>query len=162
MADDKAEEVDASALTLDTFAGRLNYLFQTVHPRGQRPFSYDHVAESITKERGIDISANYIWMLRSGRRDNPTLRHMEGLAWFFGVSPAFLSDAEEAGRVREQLDKLSTIADSGLQHVAMRGGSVGDNTLDVIHALLDQVRQLTDGMVTGPRVPEKPDRDAKE
>jgi len=137
---------DAQPTSLDTFARRLDYLFKTVHPRGQRPYTYEHVAETITSEQGIDISANYIWMLRSGRRDNPTLRHLEGLARFFGVSPAFLSDANEAERVRAQLDKLSDLAASGAEHVALRGASVDTDTLDVIHSLLDQVRELTDGL----------------
>lgn len=134
------------ASSLETFAGRLDYLFRTVHPQGQRPYSYEHAAEAITRDQGIEISGNYIWMLRSGRRDNPTLRHLEGLARFFGVSPAFLSDQEEAERVRAQLDKISDLAASGLQHVAMRGNSVDESTLDVIHSLLDRVRDLTNGL----------------
>lgn len=149
VANDEAQDQPGSAgddAPLDTFARRLDYLFRTVHPRGQRPYSYDHVAETITRDQGIDISGNYIWMLRSGRRDNPTLRHLEGLARFFGVTPAFLSDAEEAERVRGQLDKLSDLADSGVQHVALRGSSVDENTLDVIHSLLDRARDLTDGL----------------
>lgn len=131
--------------SLETFAGRLDYLFRTVHPRGQRPYSYDYVAEAVTRD-GIEISANYIWMLRSGRRDNPTLRHMEGLARFFGVGPSFLTDSEEAQRLRAQLDKLNELAESGVQHVAMRGSNVDEDTLDVIHSLLDRVRELTDGL----------------
>jgi hypothetical protein len=131
--------------SLSTFAGRLDYLFRTVHPRGQRPYSYDHVAEAVTNE-GIDISGNYIWMLRTGRRDNPTLRHMEGLARFFGVSPAFLSDQVEAERISGQLTKISALAASGVQHVAMRGATVEASTLDAITALLDQVRELTSGL----------------
>jgi len=137
---------DASTAPLDTFARRLDYLFRTVHPRGQRPYSYERVAEAVTRDQGIDISGNYIWMLRSGRRDNPTLKHMEGLARFFGVSPAFLSDAEEAERVRGQLNKLRDLADSGVEHVALRGGTIDENTLDVIHSLLDRVRDLTEGL----------------
>lgn len=130
---------------LDSFRARLDYLFRTVHPKDGKPFTYDFVAESITAN-GIDISANYIWMLRSGRRDNPTLRHIEGLAQFFGVSPAFLSDTDEAEHARAQLDKISDIAASGVQHVGMRGGHVDDTTLDTIHALMQQVLDLTSGL----------------
>jgi transcriptional regulator with XRE-family HTH domain len=139
------EDTAVSPPSLETFAGRLDYLFKTVHPQGQRPYSYDYVAEAVGRE-GVDISGNYIWMLRSGRRDNPTLRHMEGLARFFGVSTAFLTDHAEAERVRNQLDKLNDLASSGVQHVAMRGATVNEETLDVIHGLLDRVRELTDGL----------------
>lgn len=148
------EDGPPSELTspLSTFAGRLDYLFRTVHPRGQRPYSYDYVAEAVTRE-GIDISGNYIWMLRSGRRNNPTLRHMEGLARFFGVSPAFLSDQDEAERVSGQLTKISALAANGVEYVAMRGATVEASTLDAITALLDQVRELTSGL----RVDSPPD-----
>ena len=142
---DDDEVAPEGAAELSTFAGRLDYLFRTVHPRGQRAYSYDHVAEAMSSQ-GIDISGNYIWMLRSGRRNNPTLRHMEGLARFFGVSPAFLSDQDEAERVSGQLTKISELAASGVQHVAMRGASVEASTLDAITALLDQVRELTSGL----------------
>ena len=130
---------------LDSFKARLDYLFRTVHPRSGKPFTHDFVAESITAN-GVDISANYIWMLRTGRRDNPTLRHIEGLAQFFGVSPAFLSDTDEAEHARAQLDKLSDLAASGVQHVSMRGSHVDDTTLDTIHALMQQVLDLTSGL----------------
>lgn len=149
LPDDGAAPVSAS---LETFAARLDYLFRTVHPQGQRPYSYDFVAESVSRA-GIDISGNYIWMLRSGRRDNPTLRHMEGLARFFGVSTSFLTDRDEAERVRGQLDKLHDLAASGVQHVAMRGASVNEDTLETIHTLLDRVRALTEGLrPQGPQV----------
>lgn len=149
MTTDEFDEDDGASSghssVLSSFAGRLDYLFRTVHPRSQRPYSYDFVAEAVSAQ-GIDISGNYIWMLRTGRRDNPTLRHMEGLARFFGVSTAFLSDQDEAERVSGQLTKLSALALSGVEHVAMRGATVEASTLDAITALLDQVRELTSGL----------------
>lgn len=128
---------------LDTFARRLDYLFRTVHPRGRRPYSHEHVAEALASDQGIDISANYIWMLRSGRRDNPRVRHVEGLARFFGVAPGFLLDTAEAERVRAQLSKFSDLAANGTSHLALRAASVDERTLDVIHSLLAQVQDLT-------------------
>lgn len=131
---------------LETFASRLDYLFRTVHPQGQRSATYDRVAEVLASEYGIEISANYIWMLRSGRRDNPTLRHIEGLSKFFGVSPAFLSDQKEADRLRSQLDGIKEVADSGVQHVAMRGSDIDESTVDAIRALLARAQDLTAGL----------------
>ena len=34
------------------------------------------------------ISSTYVWQLRTGRRDNPTQKHLSALGAFFGVSPA--------------------------------------------------------------------------
>jgi hypothetical protein len=67
---------------------RLDHLFRTVHPRGGGPFTPAEVAEAINTAAGEKvISSTYVWQLRTGRRDNPTLRHLSALATFFGVSP---------------------------------------------------------------------------
>lgn len=152
MADD--DRSGEAAEPLDTFARRLNFLFQTVHPRGRRPFSNEHVAEALGREQGIDISANYIWMLRSGRRDNPRVRHVEGLARFFGVPPGFLLDTEEAERVRTQLSAFAELADNGTSHLALRAASVDERTLEAIHSLLAQVQDLTSTL--RPATPQPP------
>lgn len=151
MADDQEPpagggEAESREQPLDTFARRLDFLFRTVHPRGRRPYSNEHVAEALAAEQGIDISANYIWMLRSGRRDNPRVRHVEGLARFFGVQPGFLLDTAEAERVRSQLSAFRDLADNGTSHLALRAASVDERTLDAIHSLLAQVQDLTSSL----------------
>ena len=133
--------------SLQSFAGRLDYLFRTVHPQGQRPPTYDQVAEALTQS-GIDISANYVWMLRTGRRDNPTLRHIEGLARFFGVTPAFLTDADEAERMRPRIDAVKAVADTGVQHVALRGSNLDEESLQALRSLLQRAQTITEGMGT--------------
>lgn len=140
---DEEEPGGEEVQPLDSFARRLDFLFRTVHPRGRRPYSNEHVAESLAREQGIDISANYIWMLRSGRRNNPRVRHVEGLARFFGVAPGSLLDTVEAERVRTQLRAFRDLADNGTSHLAMRAASVDERTLQAIHSLLAQVQDLT-------------------
>lgn len=130
---------------LSTFGGRLNYLFQTVHPRGQRPFTNDHVAQAIADTQNVEISGNYVWMLRAGKRDNPTLRHIEALARFFGVPATFLVDQRQAERVRAELDKVAELADSSIQHIAQRGPN-DSTSLDTLHALLRKVEQATEDL----------------
>lgn len=43
---------------------------------------------------GETISAAYIWGLRTGVKDNPTMRHLQALARFFQVSPAYFFEEE--------------------------------------------------------------------
>lgn len=44
------------------------------------------------------ISATYVWPVKTGRRDNPTYKHVIALARSFGVSPTYFFD--EADRAR--------------------------------------------------------------
>jgi transcriptional regulator with XRE-family HTH domain len=44
--------------------------------------------------RRLSFSSAYLWQLRTGAKDNPTIRHIEALARFFEVSPAHFFDDE--------------------------------------------------------------------
>lgn len=69
-------------------ADRLDRLFQMVHPKDRGPYRPAEVAEAVNQVAGERvISSTYIWQLRTGRRDNPTQKHLSALAAFFGVSP---------------------------------------------------------------------------
>lgn len=81
-----------------TLAEKINWLFETVHPPERGPYSNVEVERALAQRKGgPTISANYLYLLRSGRRDNPTKRNLEALARFFAVDPAYFFD-EEAGR----------------------------------------------------------------
>jgi hypothetical protein len=123
---------------LDTFAKRLDFLFSTLRAESGKPYTHEQVAERIEHNQGISISANYIWMLRNGRRDNPTVRHVEGLARFFGVSMMVLLDQAEAERLRSQLAQYTQARDSGVEHVALRTQGADGSTLDMVRSLLAQ------------------------
>jgi transcriptional regulator with XRE-family HTH domain len=79
------------------FAQRLDHLFRMVHPKDRGPYTPGEVAEAINTAAGDRVvSATYLWLLRTGQRDNPTLRHLLALARFFGVSPVyFLPDGSK-------------------------------------------------------------------
>ena len=71
-------------------ADRLDYLFRTVHPKDRGPYTPAEVAEAVNEAAGERvISSTYVWQLRTGRRDNPTQKHLSALAAFFGVSPMY-------------------------------------------------------------------------
>ena len=69
------------------FAEKLEHLFATVHPRGRRPYSMDEVAVGIAEQGGEPVSASYLWMLRRGQPDNPTIKAVEAIAKFLGCPP---------------------------------------------------------------------------
>jgi len=43
-----------------TLADKLDYLFDTVHPRGRGQYSYAEVAKAIEDRSGPTVSATYI------------------------------------------------------------------------------------------------------
>lgn len=132
-----------------SLAQKLNFLFQTYHPGQSEPFSSRYVAGAITAaahERGdtkYEITHSYISLLRSGERDNPTMKHLEALAAFFGVPVSyFFADDEAAGRIEEQWELLRAMADVGVREVAFRAAGLSPESLETIAEVLRQVRKL--------------------
>ena len=124
-----------------TLADRLNHLFATITPPGRGPYTNQEVAAGI-REAGTEISAQYISLLRRGERDNPTLKHLEALARFFGVPPAYFFDEETTRRVDEELAALAALREAGVRGVALRAAGLSPKGLDAVHAIIEQVRRL--------------------
>lgn len=125
-----------------TLAEKLDYLFRTIRRRGEGEYTFDEVAQALRRQGGPTISATYIWQLRKGLRDNPTKRHIEALAEFFGVSPAYFFDDEAAERVREELGLLATLRDSEVRELAMRAFGLSTESLSAIRGMIERVRKL--------------------
>jgi transcriptional regulator with XRE-family HTH domain len=122
-------------------ADKLNHLFRTVTPGGRRPYSTEEVARSISLS-GVPISASYIWLLRKGHRDNPTLRHVEALAQFFGVPPTYFFDNGAENKVAGDLRLMAALKDTGVQAIALRASGLSAKSLDSITEVIQRVREL--------------------
>jgi len=133
----------------DRLADKLNHLFRQVRPRGGQEYSNEQVASAISTT-GVTISQSYIWQLRKAKKDNPTMRHLQALADFFGVPAAYFFDDDVEGRVNEQLaslraeqDRLTQLANSSdVQLMAMRAGELSPKGRRQVMELLDVVYQL--------------------
>jgi transcriptional regulator with XRE-family HTH domain len=125
-----------------TLAEKLNHLFETVHPPGRPEFSSEDVAEGIRVRGGPTISATYIWQLRKGLRDNPTKKHLEALAEYFGVTPAYFFDEEAAERIEAELELLAALRDAPVRHIALRASGLSPQSLRAIAEMIDRVREL--------------------
>lgn len=91
-----------------TFADKLTRLFEILHPAGGRPLSTRELAARV-KEHGGRISAGYISDLRTGKKTNPTMEHIVGIAAAFGVPAGYFIDKEIAERVDAELDRLEEL-----------------------------------------------------
>jgi len=139
---------DSTASPKRTLADKLNHLFRTVVPVGRGPYTTEEVAQAITAT-GVSISGSYIWLLRKGQRDNPTLRHLEAVAKFFGVPPAYFFDEATAAGVDEELGLLVALRDAGVQNVALRASGLSPESLHSIAEMIQRVREL-EGLPTDP------------
>jgi transcriptional regulator with XRE-family HTH domain len=119
-----------------SIAGKLDRLFREA---GRAEPSYMAIAEAIRAQQGVPISHTYIWQLRTGRRDNPTVQHLTALATFFGVPVSYFLDDEQTRRVDAQLDLLRTIRDAGVTEIALRAADVSPRGRETISELIRKV-----------------------
>ena len=122
-----------------SIAEKLDRLFRQARPADQAEPSYMAVAEAIRGEQGVPISHTYIWQLRTGRRDNPTVAHLTALATYFGVPVAYFLDDEQSRRVDAQLELLRTIRDAGVTQIALRAADVSPRGRETINELIRKV-----------------------
>ncbi|MCX5340304.1 helix-turn-helix domain-containing protein [Streptomyces sp. NPDC058409] len=125
-----------------TLASKLDYLFETVRPRGRAAYTHEEVATEIAKRGGPTVSASYIWSLRTGKKDNPTMRHLEALADFFGVPPSYFFSAEDSERVESELALLTAFRDAEVRGVALRSSGLSSETLQTIRGFVERARAL--------------------
>ncbi len=124
-----------------SFAEKLEGLFHSVTgPRGE--YTLDEVAAGIRDSGGPTISASYIWQLRKGIKDNPTKKHMEALADFFGVPVAYFHDDDAAARIEAELETLTALRDAGVRRVALRAAGLSPQSLAAIASIIESARQV--------------------
>jgi len=124
-------------------ADRLDHLFRTVHPKDRGPYTPAEVAAAVNAAAGGRvISSTYIWQLRTGRRDNPTQRHLSALAAFFGVSPLYLFDEAEADRGAVPPELAAALHDDDLRVMTLRAAGLSERALRAIRDMIESARAV--------------------
>jgi transcriptional regulator with XRE-family HTH domain len=124
-------------------ADRLDYLFRTVHPKDRGPYTPAEVAEAINVTAGERvISSTYIWQLRTGRRDNPTHKHLSALAAFFGVSPVYFFQQAEADRSAVPPELAAALKNGDVRDMALRAAGLSDRALRAIRDMIENARAV--------------------
>ena len=113
----------------------------------------DEVAAAIAAKGYEHVSAGYIWALRRGERDNPTIKTVEALADFFGVPPGYFLDNDEelVQRVDSQLGLLTKIRDAGIENLAMRAAELSPESREAVARLIDAMAHMIDTVATNRR-----------
>jgi transcriptional regulator with XRE-family HTH domain len=133
---------DASSSSDRTLAAKVDHLFRTVRPRNGKEYSFEEVAETLRAGGGPTISATYLWQLRKGLRDNPTRRHLEALAGFFGVPPAYFFDASTTSQVDAELALLAALRDASVRQIALRASGLSPKSLGAITEMVERAREI--------------------
>ncbi|UQA92296.1 helix-turn-helix domain-containing protein [Streptomyces halobius] len=141
-----------------SLADKINHLFRTVVPAGRGSYSTEEAAQAISA-RGVSISGSYIWLLRKGQRDNPTLRHLAALAEFFGVPPAYFFDDEVTEKVNTQLKLATALRDTRVRSLALRADGLSPASLDALLTMVNEARRIQN-LPAGNDVPAHADRRA--
>src|SRR5437763_5294481 len=92
-----------------TLAEKVEYLFRNVRKPDAREYRNDEVSAAIARDQGVSVSSSYLWYLRTGQPDNPSFKHLNALATFFGVPPAYFFDGSTATEVEAELALLTAM-----------------------------------------------------
>jgi transcriptional regulator with XRE-family HTH domain len=128
---------------MQLLAARLDRLFREVHPADRGPWTPAEAAAAINDAAGEKvISGTYIWQLRTGRRANPTYRHLIGLARLFGVSPAWFFPDDETRRSELPADVTLAMRDNHVREMALRAAGLSEPTLRAIRDMVEAARAI--------------------
>lgn len=105
-------------LDSDTFAARLNRLFDTVYPPGRGPFTGSELVRALS-DQGLKLSAPYLSQLRTGQRAQPSQQTVELIAGFFGVRSDYFTgeDGTYLRRLEDELDWLELARDPAVRRL---------------------------------------------
>ncbi|QZZ25423.1 helix-turn-helix transcriptional regulator [Streptomyces sp. ST1015] len=123
--------------TAATLAEKIEALFRSVRRPNREQFSHEEVARACREATGETFSATYLWQLRTGRRDNPTKRHLEALAQFFDVPVAYFFDDDQGAAIARELELLGALRDAKVRSVALRAVNLSPEGVDTISDMID-------------------------
>lgn len=130
---------DSEDLAGTTLAGKIDRLFRIVRRADREQYSHEEVARACREATGDSFSATYLWQLRTGRRDNPTKRHLEALAQFFQVPVAYFFDDGEGAQIAAELRLLGALRDAGVRSVALRAVNLSPEGMGTISDMIDLI-----------------------
>jgi transcriptional regulator with XRE-family HTH domain len=136
---------------------KLDTLLKTVQPL-RREYTNDEIARGCTEAGKGTFSKTYVWQLRTGQRDNPTKRHLEALAAFFGVPVTYFFDDETAARVDSQLALATALRDAGVRDAALRISNLDDANRQSILRIVQEITQMYSSPSDGRRTTVEPEQ----
>lgn len=140
MADTSGEQRGdgrAGAAGPPTVAEKLDHLLQA-----HGTPSLEKVAQAILERGGPTVSASYLWLLRTGKKDNPTLKHVTALATYFGVPPAYFFDDALTEQDEADPELVVALRGPGIRALAVRAAGLSPLGQRALVTLAEQLEQI--------------------
>lgn len=125
----------------NSLAGKIEKLFKAVQPLGHE-YSNEEVAKGCAEIVGGTFSKTYVWQLRTGQRDNPTKRHLEALAAFFRVPPAYFFDEDTSERVDSQLALIAALRNADIRNITLRALELDSSGREFMSRMIEEVSRM--------------------
>jgi transcriptional regulator with XRE-family HTH domain len=130
---------DGTAPGAATLAEKIDSLFRVVRRPDREAYTHEEVARACREATGESFSTTYLWQLRTGRRTNPTKRHLEALAQFFQIPVAYFFDDEQGALIAAELELLGALRDAGVRSVALRAVNLSPEGMGTISDMIDLI-----------------------
>ncbi|MFD6161650.1 XRE family transcriptional regulator [Nocardia sp. NPDC060256] len=114
-------------------------MFQIIPSSSGEQHTNEEVATACRDATGGSFSATYLWQLRTGRRDNPTKRHLEALANFFEVPVAYFFDDDQGKQIQAELELLGALRNAEVRNVALRAVNLSPDGLGTVNDIIDAI-----------------------
>lgn len=121
-----------------SFAARLQWLVDTVHPADRGSYTPTEIADGVTDHPGA-MSRVFVSHLLEGRQQNPRMHHIKALASFFGVKPEYFFDDEAADETRRQIEDVIAWRDSEANSLARRISALSDEQRAAVSTMVDHL-----------------------
>ena len=116
---------------------KLDNLFRTVRRPDGREFTYDEVEKGTAGA----VSRSYVWKLRHGKNENPSLEVVEAISAFFHVPVSyFFGHGEEADP--DALAVAGLLQNPELRRLAERAQGLSPDGLELVGQLVDGLTRM--------------------
>ena len=132
---------DSASSSTDSLAAKLATLYETLAP-AEVPLSDAAVAEGIHEKTGVQMSAPYLCLLRTGKRTNPTIQNVQAIAEYFGVPASYLIDTGDDAEIEAELRLVKAMRDAGVRDIAARLSGLTAESIANLAGLIDRLREL--------------------
>lgn len=101
----------------------------------------------------MTTSAAYLSQLRTGKRDNPSARHLAAIAGLFRVPMEYFFDEDLAARIDADMKLLVAVREAGVQTIALRAHGLSPAGLTGVADIIEHIRRLEQVSDTSPTAP---------
>lgn len=133
----------------DAIAAKIEYLLNTVRRPDGREYTYDEI------ERGTKghVSRSYVWKLRNGRSQNPSLDVIESLAEFFHVPPEFFFsvDGDPEDMQRQTAMVAALLHDPAARRLAEAARGLTPTAVRIVLGVIGALRPIEGMVADSPR-----------